>query len=195
MQRVHFDPEKHVYRLGGSGGRILPSVTGIIRPLMDFSMVDPTKLEYRRQLGTAVHLATELHDEGNLNEDTLDPAIIPYLDAWKKFKLEMNVNILASEESIFHSTLLYAGRLDNRATVGGWPYVIDKKCTATLSPVTGIQLAGYLGAVGAKNTRRAAVQLKENGSYVFEEYVGAGDWPMFISLLNVKNWREKHGIK
>lgn len=184
-----FDPVDHVYTLNGN---VLPSVTGIIKPLFDFSMIKPEVLEYKRALGTAVHLATELYDADDLDEDSLDEAVIPYLNAWKKFKVEMKVEIITSEQPIYHVCRGYAGMLDRTATVNKRPFIIDIKCTAALSPATGIQLAGYKDMIGQPHNRRAAVQLKPNGNYVFEEYDDDSDLSTFLSLLNVQNWIKKH---
>ena len=184
-----FDPDYHIYTLNGN---TLPSVTGIIKPLFDFSMINPEVLEYKRQLGTAVHLATELFDDNDLDESTLDEAVIPYLEAWKKFKVEMNVEIIASERPLYNVVHRYAGMIDREALVNKRPFLIDIKCTAALSPATGIQLSGYKDMLGKPHNRRAAVQLKPNGNYVFQEYDDDGDFKVFLSLLNVENWRKKH---
>lgn len=139
-----------------------------------------------------MHKATELFDADDLDEDSIDDAVKPYLEAWKKFLIEMQVEVISSEQPLHHPTMNYAGMLDRQANVGGRPYILDIKATASLSPATGIQLAGYHAMLEQPHNRRAAVQLKPNGNYVFEEYSDENDWPTFVSLLTINNWRKNH---
>ena len=77
-----FDATTHTYRFNG---KPVPGVTSIVEPLTDFRLVKPDVMQAAQQLGTAVHLACELDDHGTLDTDDLDPALIPYLPAWRQF--------------------------------------------------------------------------------------------------------------
>lgn len=168
----------------------IPSVTKIIAPLYDFSGISAERLEYASQRGIAVHKATELYDTGDLDEAALDPVIVPYLDAWKKFKAENNVTITDFETKLYNQTHKYAGTFDRVVIMNDERWVIDIKATAALSPAVGVQLAGYAGLTTVK--RRGAVQLLPSGQYKLQEYSSKTDWPTFISLLTIFNWRKNN---
>jgi hypothetical protein len=55
-----------------------------------------------------------------------------YLDAWKKFKTEMDVKILACEMRVFHDKFWFAGTLDRIAMIGGEKYILDIKTTSAV---------------------------------------------------------------
>ena len=65
-ERFTFDPIEHIYRFDGQR---VPSVTQILEPLIDYSGVPNGVLQYAADRGTAVHLATEFYDDGDLDED------------------------------------------------------------------------------------------------------------------------------
>ena len=80
---LKFDAEQHVYSLGG---RNLPNVTNIIRPLQEgFDRIPPAVLEHARERGQAVHRAVLFHNENDLDIETLDLEIVPYFEAWIRF--------------------------------------------------------------------------------------------------------------
>ena len=110
---IQFDPSTHVYTVNG---RVVPSVTQVLREagLVDPSIYPPGAAER----GTAVHLACQLHDENDLDESSLDPVIIPYLNAWKLFVSQNRFRATAIEQRICSLTHCYAGTLDRIGTVG-----------------------------------------------------------------------------
>lgn len=186
--RLIFIEEGHRYLLDGVE---IPSVTQIIKPLYDFSGISQARLDYASERGTAVHKATELSDMDDLDEDALDPVIVPYLDAWKKFRFEMGVEIIGMEQQLYSTTHKYAGTFDRIAVIDGDSWLLDIKATASLSPAVGVQLAGYAGLTTVK--RRGAVQLLPSGEYRLKEYSSKSDWPTFLSLLTVFNWIKING--
>lgn len=82
-----FDPEKHVYRLDGEK---LPSVTGVLEPLNDFSGVPADVLKRAADFGTAVHLMAKLHFDDQLDEDDLDENLAGCHKALKKWEKDHN---------------------------------------------------------------------------------------------------------
>lgn len=74
MARFEFDPVAHRYTLDG---RVLPSVTQILRGLDDFSHVPARVLERARDRGTRVHSACNLDVLGTLDEATVDDEVAP----------------------------------------------------------------------------------------------------------------------
>lgn len=190
-----FDDKSHTYFWDGVE---VPGVTSILSPLIDFSRVPPAVLQAAADFGTAVHLACELDDVGDLDESTLDAALIPYLDAWRAFCVDHDVNWDVIEQPVYHSSLRYAGTPDRIGYVRGSKCVVDIKSTAQLYPSVGPQLSAYAYAYDAgmaPTMQRIAVQLKADGTYKAQQYKDPTDWPTFCSLLTIRNWCAKHNIK
>lgn len=186
-----FDEPSHTYRFND---QVVPGVTSILSPLTDFDRVPPAVLEAASQFGKAVHLACELDDLDDLNEATLDPALKPYLSAWRRFSKEHAVEWTVIEEPAYHATMRYAGTPDRLGMVNGILTVVDIKSTAQLYPAVGPQLAAYANAMNVSHARRMAVQLKADGTYVAKPYTDPTDWPVFASLLTLRNWCGRHSI-
>lgn len=106
---LSFDKEQHSFT---GNGEVLPSVTQVLRDnrlTPDFyAMIDPWYL----QRGTMIHLACEYYDKGVLDEDTLDPAIIPHVEAYKTFRRDYSGVITGIEKRLWHPSLKYAGIID-----------------------------------------------------------------------------------
>lgn len=190
------DETTHTYR---HEGQIVPSVTQLLSPLIDLSRIPAHVLEYKSQIGKAVHKATELDDQGMLDESTVDPVIVPYLAAWRKFKDDYQPSFIAIEQRLFHPLHRYAGQLDRVMLYGGDVYVADIKTVVSMSAVYGVQTAAYAelyntnaGPV-SQAKKRIAIQLKPTGDYWIENYTDSYDLSVFLSLLRIYQWRTKHG--
>ncbi|TXH59045.1 MAG: hypothetical protein E6Q97_00705 [Desulfurellales bacterium] len=196
----HFCPEAHRYTMGGIE---LPSVTTICAPLYDWKYVDKDLLERKAALGTAVHLACQLWDEGDLDEDDLDPVIVPYLAGWKRFVADVGFAVIINEQPMYHPLLGYAGTPDRFGLVHGDPVptLIDIKTTSVISKAVGVQTCGYTEMIkhhplgkGARKVRRAAVRLPGDGTYRYHQFDDiTADHACFIGLLNLHKWRIHNG--
>jgi len=192
---VTYNDERHEYRYGGV---VIPSVTQCIAPLYSgaFDKIPQAVLERKTEIGKAVHLATELYDEGVLEESSLDDVVRGYFEGWKKFTAEHKCEWLGIEERVFHPSHKYAGKLDRKGFVDGRLFYIDIKTVSVVCKATGVQLAGYLEAdshmlpfnLKMMKPRRAAIQLKPDGRYEWHEFEDANDWPTFISCLTIKRF-------
>ncbi len=191
MSTLTFDEASHTYYFGG---QLVPGVTSILTPLTDFSRVPPAVLEAASNFGKAVHLACELDDLGTLDEASLDPALAPYLAAWRKFSDDHQVQWDLIEQPVYHATMRYAGTPDRFGLVNGVRTVVDIKSTAQLYPAVGPQLAAYAQAKMEPYAQRIAVQLKADGTYVPKTYKDPTDWPVFASLLTLRTWCKQHSI-
>src|SRR5262245_19286832 len=135
-----FEPETHTYR---RAGRIVPHVTGILAPLMDFSMVSPQRLETARQKGTAVHRLVELCAKGV--ECELPDWMQSVSVYWQQFIRDTGFRMITSEQVVYHPTFDYAGTLDlvcelpNTRLKG--PGVLDVKRSFIGGAVIGYQTA------------------------------------------------------
>ena len=180
----------------------VPGVSQILREagLVDLSHVPEDTLKRAQRFGSAGHRATELFDLKNLKEETLDPALSPYVEGWKKFLRETGFIVEAVEEPVFSNKYWYAGRLDRRGLLYGVRTVVDIKFTASMEPVTAIQLAAYQEAYNEgkrpqdKIKNRAIVQLKANGSYALpsKDFFQKSDFSVFFAALTLRNWRLKN---
>lgn len=179
----------------------LPRVTEILKGagLSDFSRVPIDILEASQHFGTAVHLACQLWDLKTLDIDVLSEPLIPRLEAWKKFIKDYKVIILPEEiEKQFISE-----KYGFKGTPDRWPIIrnkrtlIDLKSSDTMYPSTEIQTAGYqilLEENGIKIHQRWGVQLRENGTYKIEPYKEILDRSIFLSALNLYNWKKRRNL-
>lgn len=197
---LEFDEATHTYRYQG---QVVPGVTSVLRPVTDLSHVPPDILAASSAFGVAVHKACELDDLGQLDEEALDVALAPYLAAWRKFSRDYEVQWSGVERKVFHSQLRYAGTLDRSGTVllaPGKPHrtpaIVDIKSGTALYPSVGPQLAAYHRALdeGSVTTKRLAVQLKPDATYVAKWEDDPSDFALFCSLLTVQRWCGKHSI-
>jgi hypothetical protein len=187
-----FDEARHEYRYDGV---LVPSVTGILKPLVDYSAINPEVLARASALGTLVHQTTELYDLGTLDEDDLDPILVPYLNGWKRFREEVGFVPATIEKRMYHP-LGFCGTSDRTGAIRGVKAVVDIKKMMTLGPVIGPQLAAYKEMHNLEDAgieKRFALGLRPDGTYRLQEYKDASDLPCFMSLLTIQKWRLKHG--
>ena len=144
-KELTFDEEKHEYRLNG---RILPSVTQILR---EIGFVDDTYFtEDSAARGIAVHKATELYDLGTLDEDSLDPRLVDYLEGWKRFRNETGF-FPTSIEGRGWSKFGYVGTFDRvGVTDNGSIVLLDIKSSMYVPDWIGLQLGGYIQIITEK---------------------------------------------
>lgn len=185
-----FDAESHTYRFMGTP---VPSVTTILRPLNNFSGIDPAVLAAKADLGTRVHEACHYLDEDDLDEESVEADVEPYLQAWKLFKAETGAAVLASEQRVYEPLYGFAGTLDNVLLIGGVKWLVDKKTAAEVPASAGPQTAAYQQALGDTTVmRRAVVRLRPDGTYRFDPLTGADDWSIFMACLAIHRFKEKH---
>jgi hypothetical protein len=106
-----FEAEGHRYENG------LESVTGILKSegFIDTRFYD----EWSRDRGSGVHLATAYDDQGELDEETVDPEIDPYLEGWRKFKAESGFIPQQIETPMMSTVYRYAGTPDRIGELPG----------------------------------------------------------------------------
>lgn len=193
MSELTFDPGRHEYRYGGS---LVPGVTSILAPLIDLSSIPPGVLEAKRDLGSRVHLACQLHDEDDLDESSVEDDVEPYLRAYRQFLRDTGARVILCEAQVYHPTYRYAGTLD-RVFQMGQHVLTDIKTSFTTPRAAGPQTAAYLAALSVmlgqiRPTRRAALRLRPDGSYRLDFLDGADDWSVFLACLTLKRFKESH---
>jgi hypothetical protein len=103
-----FEEETHTFT---ANGKVIPSVTTVLKKAgmtPDYSFVDP----WYAQRGTYIHRATELWENGVLDEDTVDPLIAGYVDGYKACRRDFPVKVIGQEVRLWHPVHLYAGIID-----------------------------------------------------------------------------------
>lgn len=200
-----FDQETHIYKWNEE---IVPSVTQLLNEfkLIDFSGVPQDRLEYKRSLGVAVHYAIQLLEEDNLDEASLNPAIKPYLDAYKTFREVTGFEPLHMETRLYSKKWRFAGTLDQLGTeltnIKGDIWLIDYKCTWKLYASCGPQLQGYKllveenrEALGLSKDFKikgvAGLQLKPSGHYELKEFKDPNDKQDFLACLWL-HWQKRN---
>ena len=177
-----FDQPSHTYRLAG---RLLPSVTQVLAPLVDFSRVPPDVLEAKRDLGSRVHETCHFHDE--------DDDVLPYLEGWKRFMRESGARILQCETRVCEPVLGYAGSLDRVLELNGNRWLVDLKTSFCLPHTVGAQTAAYLRALADPSvTHRGALRLRADGTYRLDALTGAADWSVFMACLTIARFKAAH---
>lgn len=177
---LEFNPVTHTYAWAG---QVVPSVTQILKPIVDFSDIEPAVLAAAAERGHRVHLATELDDRGTLDESSVADDIRPYLQAWRDFKRESGAVMLEIERRVFHPELRYAGTLDRVLSLNGREFVADIKSSSQVHRAVGAQTAGYWKAYGAAQCGRAFIHLTGDGKYRFRELTDGGDHLEFHACL------------
>ena len=160
-----FDEQKHEYKMSG---RKVYSVTQIIK---EAGLLGPAADFYTpacAEKGHFIHETCELYDKGELDEASLDPQLVPYLDAWKSFRKQVPVEFAIIEQTLFSLEHGFAGKPDR-----GWfenpkhGVVADIKSGAVPDWVI-IQLAGY--AILFPALTAMAIQLKPNGKFSLQPF-------------------------
>ena len=192
--QIDFDEPSHTYTVDG---RRFPSVTEVVGMLRPESGAMQNVLEYKRQIGKAVHKTIELMEAGTLDTETIDPAIVPYISAWSGFKLDAGFTVLHSEMIVVSKKLRVAGTLDlTGMREAGDVELLDLKAVWAMGDETAIQTAGYAmlyeEMTGVKVDRRGGLQLLRDGTYRYHPYKDGNDRNVFLACLTVHNWKALH---
>jgi hypothetical protein len=159
---ITFDPAIHAYSIDGIR---VPSVTQCLKAC---GFIEERGDEYAMKRGEYVHEATALDDMGRLDESTLDPVILPYVQAWRKFRKDSGFKPVKIEWIVGHPVYRYAGKLDREGEMQNDNWILDIK-TGGEADWHPLQTALYAVAAeymdGDVTIKRAAVYLRDNGSY------------------------------
>jgi hypothetical protein len=169
--------------------------------LAEAGLIDRTWFSEEGALrGQYVHQACHYYDMGELDEDSLDPVLIPYVEGWKKFREDTGVMILRCEERIDDNRLGVTGMPDRVVDWPGVGYAVIDIKSGSLQPWTAIQLAAYRLLIVENwkpmvGPKRFAVNLPGDGTYKVKEYKDRADEGIFLAALAIHNWKKNHGGK
>ena len=122
------DKATHTYRRGSV---VLPSVTQVLEDvgIIDYSFLPGETRDAALERGRKVHTLTQYDDEGDLDESTVRPELMPYLDGWRKFRGESGIGqrqIILIEHAMMYE-FSYAGTVDR---VFDGAFIVDIKTNA-----------------------------------------------------------------
>lgn len=181
-----------------------PRVTEIIRAagLSDYNGIPENIMAAACNRGDVGHKTCELYDLKNLNMDSVDERIMPYLKAWIKFLKDTGAVIEAIEQPVRSEKYHFQGTPDRIVVINRKRGPLELKLTAELMPAVAYQTAGYLQAYNEQNpkkraTARYAVRLLPDGNYELppKDFFRAGDWNVFLAAMVVVNAKKERGIK
>lgn len=187
-----FDEATHTYRLDGV---VIPSTTQVLSlaGLVDLSQIDPARLAAASRRGSAVHLATEYDDLGDLDEASVTDEVRPYLAAWRRFRADAGFVPELIEHRVVHVGHRYAGTIDRVGVLKRRREIVDLK-SGTTQPTHGLQLAAYDMALTDPDEPRGrmTVQLRRDGTYRVHRYDNPHDRATFIACARVAHWKLAH---
>ena len=183
----HFDEDAHLYTIDGA------EVISVTQALVESSLIDTTWFtEWARHRGSTVHKALEYKVQGILDEESIDPKIQGYLDAYHRFVDEAGFECLEVERSVWSPTHRFAGTLDQFGTLkGDYTAIVDTK-TGALQWQTATQLTGYDDARSQNGDEHAdrlvGLQLNADGTYGTKAYpLELLDWRAALRIA----WRKR----
>lgn len=147
--------------------------------------------DHMRERGTALHSAIEFDVAGDLDEATLDPEITVPFAAWRKFRAEMQPEILASELNV-EVPGSYCGRLDLLVRINDAEGIVDFK--GQPSPSDSVQLAGYACTFDRPLKRWNLYLRIGNGYRLVEHKDRRRDDSIWRAALVLAAWRREHGL-
>jgi hypothetical protein len=192
---LEYIDDGHIYKWDG---RVVPSVSNILAPYMDFSKVPRQMLLDKQAWGTSVHLYLQEYDRGILDydaiEDVLDqeqPDIKKVVLEWDKFidpYLEKH-DTMKIEHQMFSPRLRYAGTADR--IVGN--AVIEIK-TSQPRKAVGVQLAAYAnlaaecGLIDINKVELVSWHVDEHGRNTVKTWDYKSNFNVFMCLITAFNF-------
>jgi len=187
MEELILQEEGHVYTLNG---KRLISVTQALSILDDRWKVDPWYLER----GRLVHLATQYYDRDELDENTIDPQIKDYFDAYISFRKDTGFNPQLIEHRLYHKGYVFAGTIDRIGLLNANLSLIDLKSGAP-ARVDELQGVAYWELCRANDIPIKKVfdlYLHADGTYKLEPLKKKPKLllPVFLACLQVARWKK-----
>lgn len=158
-----FYDKGHIYELDGE---TLPSVSELTRFLSReiYSDVSQFRLDRAAERGAKVHRLTEALDK--YGEAEAQPDVLPYLQAYVKFRREHTVTWEQIERAMYHPDRLYAGTIDRLGMVDGKRCIVDIKTSSQIKkPLYTAQLNLYRLMLPEPVEALYILHLKPDGSY------------------------------
>lgn len=190
--------ETHEYALDG-----IP-VLGVSEILSAAGLIDDSwRSEEALKRGSFVHEAIQFHVEGTLEESSVDPKVVGYLEAWKKFEREVGFKVHCvggcwqSEIRRHHPFYGYAGTMDHLGEIQGRVTIVDVKSGAP-KPADAWQLALYAmlfdAVTGMLRPDRVNVYVQPNGDYRMIHHKSRTDFEIAKAAITIAQARIDAGL-
>jgi len=184
-----FNPGKHEYRVNGVH---FPSVTEI---LSEMGFIDRTWFtEDGRLRGKLTHQIIHWHLTGELDEETIDPVLRPYFDAWLQFEKDTGFAPEITEKPFANKTYHFAGTPDCIGCLNGHNAILDVK-TGAIQPWVSLQLAAYEILAKHPSLERFSLQLTREGKYKLTQHEDRSDRQVFLAALACYWWKKNNNVK
>ena len=190
---IEFRESDHSYWYDGVR---VPGVSEIIDGV---GLMDPAAKQHYTKFyadrGTAVHKATELYDKGTLDESSLDPEIVGYVEAYKKFVAEHDPTWVEIEKRGFNKQLFYAGTLDRAGFLNEAGAVVLDIKTGQKAKWHVIQLALYAMLLVQNqnpNLKLYGLYLKGNSIYKLVDYTDPDILKVAESCIRLYHWQRSN---
>jgi hypothetical protein len=199
MPKLEFDINRHEYSIDGV---IIPGYSKIAKDfgLIDYSNVRPADLEWKAQVGKAVHTAILFDNAGELDMDSLDEVVSSYFKSWLIFKKLYQPKILIeySEKPVWSIKWKYGVIPDILAEINKLSTIVEIKTVSQMNKVTALQTAAQKIAVEEmyklKIKQRWGLQLIPNAQPKLEPYADMSDEAAWVSFVNAWHYKERTGL-
>lgn len=193
---ISFNPEGHIYTVNGE---VYPSVTQVLaETCMGWMPSDETAM----QLGTAFHEATAILDRGQtLDPDSVDERIIPDLRVYQQALEDLEWHPAMIEKPLASVRYRFAGTMDRAYNSNSGTIICDLKRGEPCAWHS-LQAAAYhlaycemFGVTGRAERDVSRCTMYCGGDSVkIKWHEDMRDCAVFLSALQVYNWRAKHNL-
>lgn len=166
-----FLEDKHRYILEGEE---FPSVSELCRfiSIEMYRDVPQWRLDEASKRGKSVHKACEILDKYGTADVSDD--ILPYMQAYLKFRKEHDVNWEKIEYATYNPKLKYAGRIDRYGKIDGKFALLDLKTTYFINKPTALAELNFYSKMMEANNFKVEIlyilQLKKEGTYKLKKF-------------------------
>ena len=205
---IQFDGRQYVV-----DGKQLIRVTAPLRDLKGLEHVPDKTLNRARDVGKNADKAVMLYVDDNLDEDQLDPVLVPYLTGWKKAVARYGIRVIHKQRRVCNLTYGYAGTLDLIIDMDRRPshvrgsglFVAEIKCTSDVDDEVALQLVAYQEAYNYEIDKdvsrfreprvrhRVAFQLFDDGDFKPHWFTDRSDFMSYVGCLARHKWLLKTG--
>ena len=199
---ITLDKQSHSYEIDGFP---VKSVTELLKEygLIDLSHIPQHVLERAQYRGTLVHRTIELYLNKNLNEKTLDPVLVKYLNGFKKLEKEHTLKTYAIEEKVGSLSLGVAGMSDWRGLFDDVHTIVDWK-SGVISRSMAVQVKFYeylknleLAPASLDDEqvmKTKVIQILPDEYKIIEKDFYTGDeQDVILAIIILNSWRSKYG--
>lgn len=190
----YYDLHEYYLREEGKYDLYLPCFSEIVRPLDDFSQVQPETLKRRGQEGTDVHDTIKMWLDGTLDESTLaegNEIALELLWKWQENEGNTIGKLVEWEKPVYHEKLLYATTPDLVFDEA----IVDIKTRSYNKHKDPLQLEAQIRCFPEFPPKKGWILFLdiENRKYVFQRAYYKQAWNMFRKLLD--KWRHDREVE